>query len=110
MSNFSFSHSVFERLALQTHNNQGPFGKGLTPYKTPEPSAIQNLTMGSLILTGFVTHRYLGYSYIIKSLPHNPHNPDFNDPDIESFWNIVGKGEHADNQHFLLFFPQRFLN
>ena len=85
MSNFSFSHSVFERLALQTHNNQGPFGKGLTPYKTPEPSAIQNLTMGSLILTGFVTHRYLGYSYIIKSLPHNPHNPDFNDPDIERF-------------------------
>ena len=29
MSNFSFSHSVFKRLVLQTHKNQGLFGKGL---------------------------------------------------------------------------------
>ena len=29
-SNFSFSHSVFKRLVLQTHKNQGLFGKGLT--------------------------------------------------------------------------------
>ena len=29
MSNFSFSHSVFKRLVLQTHENQGLFGKGL---------------------------------------------------------------------------------
>ena len=28
-SNFSFSHSVFKRLILQTHKNQGLFGKGL---------------------------------------------------------------------------------
>ena len=28
-SNFSFSHCVFERLALQTRKNQGLFGKGL---------------------------------------------------------------------------------
>ena len=28
-SNFSFSHSVFKRLVLQTHKNQGLFGKGL---------------------------------------------------------------------------------
>ena len=28
-SNFSFSHSVFERLVLQTRKNQGLFGKGL---------------------------------------------------------------------------------
>ena len=27
-SNFSFSHSVFKRLALQTRKNQGLFGKG----------------------------------------------------------------------------------
>ena len=27
-SNFSFSHSVFRRLVLQTCNNQGLFGKG----------------------------------------------------------------------------------
>ena len=30
MSNFSFSHSVFKRLILQTRKNQGLFGKGLT--------------------------------------------------------------------------------
>ena len=30
MSNFSFFHSVFRRLALQTRKNQGLFGKGLT--------------------------------------------------------------------------------
>ena len=35
-SNFSFSHSVFKRLILQTHKNQGLFGKGLTNlYRTP---------------------------------------------------------------------------
>ena len=28
-SNFSFSHSVFQRLLLQTRKNQGLFGKGL---------------------------------------------------------------------------------
>ena len=28
-SNFTFSHSVFERLVLQTRKNQGLFGKGL---------------------------------------------------------------------------------
>ena len=29
-SNFSFFHSVFKRLVLPTHKNQGLFGKGLT--------------------------------------------------------------------------------
>ena len=29
-SNFSFSHSVFKRLVLQTRKNQGLFGKGLS--------------------------------------------------------------------------------
>ena len=32
MSNFSFSHSVFKRLVLQTHKNQGLFGKGLKDH------------------------------------------------------------------------------
>ena len=30
MSNFSFSHSVIERLMIQTCKNQGLFGKGLS--------------------------------------------------------------------------------
>ena len=34
--------------------------------------------------------------------------PTFNDPDKEALKNIVGKGENAGNQHFLLF-PQSFL-
>ena len=29
MSNFSFSHSAFKRLVLQTHKSQGLFGQGL---------------------------------------------------------------------------------
>ena len=33
-SNFSFSHSVFERLVLQTNKNQGLCGKELTLYQT----------------------------------------------------------------------------
>ena len=35
-------------------------------------------------------------------------NPKFNNPEKEGFENIVGKGENAGNQHFLLF-PQYFL-
>ena len=33
MSNFSFSHSVFKRLVVQTHKNKGLFGKGLKTLK-----------------------------------------------------------------------------
>ena len=32
-SNFSFSHSVFKRLVLQTLKSQGLFGKGLNFYQ-----------------------------------------------------------------------------
>ena len=64
MINFSFSHSVFKRLALQTGKKQGLFEKGLTLYYT------------SLIVS---------------------------DPEKETFDNVVGKGENAGNQYFLLF-------
>ena len=37
MSNFSFSHSVFKRLPLQTCKNQGLFGKGLN-FVTSSPT------------------------------------------------------------------------
>ena len=59
------SHSVFRRLVLQTHKDQGLFEKGLTLYQTK-----------SLVLMSF------------KKKP---------------FENIVGKGENAGNQHFVLF-------
>ena len=35
-SNFSFSHSVFKRLVLQTRKNQGLFGKGLKDERERE--------------------------------------------------------------------------
>ena len=38
-SNFSFSYSVFKRLALQTRKNQGLFGKSLTHYQTTNDSS-----------------------------------------------------------------------
>ena len=34
MSNFSFSNSVFKRLALHTRKNQGLFGEGLSVVKS----------------------------------------------------------------------------
>ena len=39
-SNFSFSHSVFKRLVLQTRKNQGLFGKGLND---PEKEDLKTL-------------------------------------------------------------------
>ena len=33
-SNFSISHSVFNRLILQTRKKQGLFGEGLKPFFT----------------------------------------------------------------------------
>ena len=45
-SNFSFSHSVFKRLVLQTRKNQGLFGKGLNvSYQSPT-SALYMYTQG----------------------------------------------------------------
>ena len=35
-SNFSFSHNIFKRLVLQTHKNQGLFGKGLNTINLVE--------------------------------------------------------------------------
>ena len=37
-SNFSFSHSVFKRLGLETHMNKGLFGKGLKVNLLPSDS------------------------------------------------------------------------
>ena len=45
--NFSFSHSVFKRLVLQTGKNQGLFGKGLTHYHTmPHFDALKTYSCG----------------------------------------------------------------
>ena len=54
--NFSFSHSVFNRLVLQTRKNQGLFGKGLT---MPDPD-IQILIV--LLFNPFPDMQILGFS------------------------------------------------
>ena len=36
MSNFSFSRSVFKRLALQTYKNKGMFEKWLSNHQLPD--------------------------------------------------------------------------
>ena len=40
-SNFSFSHSVFKRLALQTRKNQGLFGKGFRMFGEYERNVVR---------------------------------------------------------------------
>ena len=47
MNNFSFSHSVFKRLELQTHKNQGLFGKGLRSRAVVDCSRLQNCLLSS---------------------------------------------------------------
>ena len=47
------------------------------------------------------------WTKIIDSLPHTPFNDPWN-PGKRPFENIMGKGEKAAKQNFLLF-PQRFL-
>ena len=51
-SNFSFSHSVFKRLVLQTRKNQGLFGKGLTQqtsFKIGRSKMKNALFVGSVV-------------------------------------------------------------
>ena len=43
-SNFSFSHSVFKRLVLQTRKNQGLFGKGLNNLNGQVHLMVQSVT------------------------------------------------------------------
>ena len=99
-SNFSFSHSVFKRLVLQTHKNQGLFGKGLNK-----------------ILSGAYLQNYTGYGYEISWVVTTWGKTGISCYKFaalvtclqyQSFENTVGKGEIAHNEQFL-FFPQCFL-
>ena len=66
--NFSFSRSVFKRLLLQTHKNQGLFGKGLkclwsitVPFtnSSVQDQTVLNVNSSSSTLYGKLIH--LGY-------------------------------------------------
>ena len=75
-SNFSFSHSVFKSLVLQTRKNRGLSGKGLIWCKGAKPQVFNPFQKQALVFT------CLKY---------------------KSFENTVGKGEIARNEQFLLF-------
>ena len=85
MNNFSFFHSVFSRRVLQTHENKGLFGKGLTLYLVVQ-------TCNDLDSQLFTTQSRLLMTQM-----------------EEAFENILGKGEIAGNQYFLLF-PKCYLS
>ena len=61
MSNFSFSHSVFKRLVLQTRKNQGLFGKGLRG---------KNMQQRKFTITRFLTHNYQVMSLTGSPMSH----------------------------------------
>ena len=63
MSNFSFSHSVFKRLVLQTHKNQGLFGKGLIS-EIPIQSEIISIT--KIIKVTHLRNRLLLKVFVIE--------------------------------------------
>ena len=93
MRNFSFSHSVFKRLALQTRKNQGFFGKGLN---TCQVNALPSLKISDRSIPKALVDLAdkINVTEKLKIISGK----------IE---NIVCKGENAGNQHFLIF-PQCF--
>ena len=50
MSNFFFSHSVFKRLVLETHKNQGLLGKALNELKTVDGNYINYECVGAKLV------------------------------------------------------------
>ena len=57
------------------------------------------------MITHFITRIAcpLTYRNLTNSLNSFPHNPDLTTLNKKEVQNIVGKGENADNQHFLHF-------
>ena len=66
---FSFSHSVFKRLVLQTHKNQGLFGKGLN-----WPSLIFRKYTSQARTQSIYSYKSEGVQHglLVKCLTHNP--------------------------------------
>ena len=88
MSYFSFSHSVFKRLVLQTRKNQGLFGKGLKLLKT------ENLR--KVVIRIFSIFHNIFYffktGFIISDIFHLSSEKLFQfRPVKNSFWQIFNK-------------------
>ena len=67
MSNFSYSHSVLKRLLMQTHKNQGLFGKGLSLYVlfTNKVALAIFVDWDTMDLWNF---NYLGFKYYAENV------------------------------------------
>ena len=78
MSNFSFTHSAYKRLVLQTHKNQGLFGKGFLVKKkklmtsNQQPFLVSILDLKTNTASRWLNHLINPFPYIngicIKSL------------------------------------------
>ena len=115
-SNFSFSHSVFKRLVLQTRKNQGLFGKGLNPSSldhTVSESFGAGVTdnsndddLSNLPATHSypITRRQILDSSKLKEFADDNFEFDENGRKFSKrVENTVGKGEIARYEQFLLF-------
>ena len=102
MSNFSFSHSVFKRLVLQTRENQGLFGKGLKCV-TYNLEVLGSSHAGScLFLTHYQTKNL--DSSKLKVFAEDIFKFDENGKKLsKQVENTLGKGEIARYKQFLLF-------
>ena len=124
-SNFSFTHSVFKRLVLQTCKNKSLFGKGLTPYqrRTLTHVKIQSICRRKIRCcsedqTSLYKSRKLSRKRRKWGSPKFPPIPTIFSKlfipfpkkalvltylQYKSFKNTVGKGEIGCNEQFLLF-------
>ena len=117
MSNFSFSHSVFKWLVLQTHKNQGLFWKGLiTPWQRTLKNSLEKrkgnacnqhlhlLSWCFLPLSQLFAKQQTFFWSKLKAFAVNRRtlNQTLRFP-LGRVENTMGKGENAGCQHFILF-------
>ena len=107
-SNFSFSCSVFKRLVLQTRKNQGLLGKGYADLLYCR-SLLHKLFRS---LHNEITFDAFTFEVIADCMlnlePFTTQSQLLTTLGKKALENILGKGENAGNQHFLLF-PKWFL-
>ena len=97
MSNFSFSHSVFERLVTQTRKNKGLFGKKVNNEKHCEAEKVQVCIWFKK--NAFI-HKWFNANVLLKYLRRNV-PPLVKQKTEESFWgpsqNVARKTLEAFN-------------
>ena len=102
-SNLSFSHSVFKRLVQQTYKNKDVFRKGL--MKGAELIKIRLHVLYQHLPCIFFPHNVFKSFLVSVVQPFTAQSRLITTLRKKPFENIVGKGENAGNQHFLIFLP-----